>query len=926
MNKGKILILPWLAIIALLLPSVPTVAAAEAAGAPPEIETAETESWIVKWNGAAPAEFMAESRIIRYHETFNTYVAEPGPGIEREEWLDRWRKDGRIAYIHPNQKVRVLAAPRDEHFAAQQHLKQIRAPEAWDVVRENRAITIAVVDTGVDLTHPDLRGNLVPGINLIQPDQPPQDDHGHGTNVAGVIGAVTDNGIGVAGIVWRAKIMPVKAIEADGLGEEDKLGEGIRYAVDNGAKIVLLCVGLPRYSPFLEEVAEYAEAKGALLVSATGNKGQDVNYPAAYPTVLAVGGVDANKRVMVDSNYGPEVDLVAPWKVYTTALDGKYAEQEGTSMAAPQAAGVAALVWAQSPSLQPYEIRNLLRQTAEDIEHKGWDPYSGYGLLRADRAVKATYAADIYEPNNRRDAAKPLPVDTMISAELQNGADEDWFAINAPYAGRIVLELKPAPGTAADLAPDVIITHYRSANDQGKVYRDALNQTAVLQVEKGISHIRIRYADRRTSEAFRYVLTPVFQIGADPFEDNDRQYKAYSIPAGRHTLKGTFHRLNDQDWFSMDIPERGTLQLTLRPDTVRIDGAILIQRSGGQPRVFDSGLEGETEFVDAFEVTPGRYYILVSNVISDQAHPVRGEYTLTVEFMPKLTDPNEPNDRYYQATSMVPGMTYTGLIDKVEDNDWFSFELAEESLVELHLRDIPDNRLMLMTLLNEQQKQLRIDINPLGETTLSMRHTLAKGKYYVRLGANRAFQHQLYRLELKADPLVEGFRDISSHWARETIAEAARRGIISGYGDYTFRPDQTLTRAEAAVMIAKAFKLGGTSTVRYPDVSPSHWAYPSIAQGSREGIIAGYADGRFRPDRQVTRAEMAVMIAKAKKLKASAGQTAPFTDVKSSHWAAPWIRAMAEEGYVAGYADGRFKPEGSATRAEMTALLMKVLD
>jgi len=923
MKRMAIMLICAAMAVSLMHPAAANRAAAKQSAA--VAAAAEADSWIVKWNGEAPEEFIRESRIREYSEAFGTYVAEPLPGADPGEWFKRWQQDHRILYIHPNQRVNLLAAPNDEFFAAQDYLKQIRAPEAWDLANENASITIAVVDTGVDLNHPDLKDNLVPGVNLVQPGRAPQDDHGHGTNVAGVVGAVAGNGIGVAGLVWKAKIMPVKAIEADGLGEEHKLGEGIRYAVDNGAKIVLLCVGLHRYSPFLKEVAEYAESKGALLVSATGNKGQSVNYPAAYPTVLAVGGVDTDKRVIIDSNYGPEVDLVAPWKVYTTALGGKYAEQEGTSMAAPQAAGVAALVWAKYPSMEPYEIRSLLRQTAEDIEHRGWDPYSGYGMLRADRALREAARTDIYEPNGSRASAKTLPVDTMVSGELQNGRDDDWFLINAPYSGTVELKLQPAPGATGPL-PAVTVTHFRSENDQGVTYRDALNTTPRLKVAKGTSHIRIRYADRNASESFRYLLTPVFHIDADAFEDNDRQFRAYSIPAGRQTIKGTFHRLNDQDWFSVDIKESGSLQITLRTDTNRIDGAILVQRSGGEPKVYDSGLEGETEMVDAFDVSPGRYYILVSNVISDQAYPVRGEYTLTIEFTPKLTDPNEPNDRYYQATLLKPGSTYSGVIHRTDDQDWFAFEIENESYVELNLRNIPDDRLMLMTVMNDRQAQLFLDFNPLGETSLAIRQKLDKGRYYVRLGANRAFLHQMYQLELTVHPLTAGFRDIENHWAKAAIVQAVERGIVSGYGDYTFRPNRLLTRAEAAVMIARAFKLGGSAEADFPDVARSHWAYPYIARGTREGIIAGYADGRFLPDRLVTRAEMAVMIAKAKKLTVPAGTVTPFTDVPAGHWAAPWIRAMANAGYAAGYADGRFKPEGSATRAEMTALLMRVLE
>nr|WP_313784723.1 S8 family serine peptidase [Paenibacillus larvae] len=160
-----------------------------------------------------------------------------------------------------------------------------------------------------------------------------------------MIAATINNDIGIAGIAPNAKIMPIKAMEADGTGSEAKLGEGIRYAVDHGAKIVVLSLGLNKYSEYMKDTVKYAEDHDVLLVAATGNEAGSVKYPAAYPSVLSVGGVDANKQKSPLSNFGPELDIVAPFDVYTTWMGGVYDYNRGTSMAAPQVAGVAALVW-----------------------------------------------------------------------------------------------------------------------------------------------------------------------------------------------------------------------------------------------------------------------------------------------------------------------------------------------------------------------------------------------------------------------------------------------------------------------------------------------------------------------------------------------------------------------------------------------------
>jgi len=354
------------------------------------------DSWIVKWNDGVHPEFLETSDVISNMENVGAYVVRPSNGSQLTEWLDRWSADPGVEYFHHNQKIDLLAAPDDELFINQNYLQQIHANEAWDMTTENMSMTVAIVDTGIDLEHPDLQGNLIPGANLINYGQLPQDDHGHGTNVAGVLAARGNNQIGVSGLLWNARIMPIKALNGEGEGEEDKLGEGILYAVDHGAKIIVLSVGLIRFSPFLKEVSEYAADKGVLLIAAAGNEGSVVRYPAAFSTVFAVGSAGSDNRVMLESNYGPEIDIVAPWSVYTTAMGGGYIYNQGTSMSAPQVAGAAALLWSQHPEMQPNEIRNHLRQTTEDIESEGWDPYSGYGLLRADLALQNVYNNDMY--------------------------------------------------------------------------------------------------------------------------------------------------------------------------------------------------------------------------------------------------------------------------------------------------------------------------------------------------------------------------------------------------------------------------------------------------------------------------------------------------------------------------------------------------
>ena len=376
----------------------------------------KVESWLLKWRDTPPAVVPAGTRVISRQAEMATDIVVPEGSRENvSQWLEELRANDKVAYVQPNERVHVLASAQkrveanDPYLSRQAYLDLIGAKKAWNTVHDQTDITIALVDTGVDFNHPDLKNILLGGVNLLEPSQRPQDDNGHGTNVAGVLAASGNNGAGIAGILWRSRIMPIKALDKDGAGDESKLGEGILYAVRKGATIVVLSVGLYRYSAYMRDIVQYAESKGVLLVAASGNDGMQlgsrvaVEYPAAYPTVLAVGGVKPNGQPEPRSNSGPEIDIAAPWNVFTTALGGGYKEEEGTSMAAPQAAAAAALVLMVNPHFKPYQVRELLRQTAKDIGNPGIDEATGYGLLQIDKAVTAELKPDAYEPNDTRD-------------------------------------------------------------------------------------------------------------------------------------------------------------------------------------------------------------------------------------------------------------------------------------------------------------------------------------------------------------------------------------------------------------------------------------------------------------------------------------------------------------------------------------------
>ncbi|GIP40955.1 hypothetical protein J31TS4_42350 [Paenibacillus sp. J31TS4] len=745
---------------------------AESQVPPPDTRLSESAlSWIIHWKDEKAPELKDLSLLDADYPEHGLSVARPLSGKANDGWLQHWQASPYVDYIEPNQTYQVARTVTDPLAVDQTYLKQIHAEKAWDYVTSNTHITIAVVDTGIDLTHPDLKANLVAGTNLVNPNLPPRDDNGHGTSVAGILAAVANNDKGVAGLLWNAHIMPIKALEANGNGDEIKLGEGIRYAVDNGAKIVVLSLGLNKPSEYMRSIVRYAEEKGVLLVAASGNEGNAVKYPAAYPTVLAVGGATRDNLADKRSNYGPELDLVAPWDVYTTLPEGDYGTREGTSMAAPQVAAVAAMILTKYPDMKPYQVRSMLRQSAQDLGTSGWDTKTGYGLLRADRALTMEYRQDFLEPNDRPEDAKLISISKQTDAVLADSKDVDWYAVDAPYDGTLSLVVESA------VEGSIRLTHYPTLKSKGDSY---VSQAAVgvnIPVKKGRSYFKLESAVA-LAQPLTYHLTTKFLIYEDPFENNDRQFLAYTLPPRSTEIKGTLHKQLDEDWFVMHVDTDGILRLKLSVDTARIDPVLLIQQRGEREIILDQKGDGETETSAPIAVTPGTYYFRISN-IAGYTSPVVGEYTFTIDYSASYVDPNEPNDRPFEASVLLPGEEYTGLAETDEDVDWFRLKVEERSVVDFTLNDVPASISMRMALYDQALKPIQ-QTNALKGNQAVIRRQLEPGTYLLKLTPSKAFQDQLYRLKATVTPVGAPQNSPPAGPGKVRAAEPRASAVLTG--------------------------------------------------------------------------------------------------------------------------------------------------
>jgi subtilisin family serine protease len=292
------------------------------------------------------------------------------------------RADPRVRYAELDAVVHARRVPNDPFLPTQWSVTKTHAEQAWDVSTGSSQVVVAIVDTGVDPTQPDLSGKLVAGFDYVNNDQDPSDDNGHGTAVAGIVAANTDNGIGVAGYCWACRLMPVKVLGADGTGFASGLAQGIVWATDHGARVINASLGSTVDDLTLTAAAQYAWLHGVLVVAAAGNESSPIpDYPAALPNVLSVSASDDHDQLYGFSNSGALV--AAPGENSTTALGNSYVSFLGTSSAAPVVTGIAGLAFSLVQGATPAQVEQAIESSAVPIPGVASGRVDAYATLHA---------------------------------------------------------------------------------------------------------------------------------------------------------------------------------------------------------------------------------------------------------------------------------------------------------------------------------------------------------------------------------------------------------------------------------------------------------------------------------------------------------------------------------------------------------------
>ena len=471
-----------------------------------------------------------------------------------------------VILAEPNYKIHAFdTVPNDPLYYRQWAHPKMGSPAAWGYTIGSSSVTIAVVDTGIDETHPDLASKIVPGYDFVDGDSNPHDLNGHGTHVAGIAAAATNNSEGVAGTSWGARLMPVRVLDASGSGYTSDLIGGILWASQQGARIINFSLGGVNYSQALQDAVNVAHNAGLLFVAAMGNDNTSVTfYPAGMANVLGVAATNRYDLKAQYSNTGNHCDLAAPGgdMSYYHDPDGIYSTMptypvdmtttysyyenydylQGTSQATPYVSGLAALIWSRNPSLTADEVQQLMQSTAVDLGAAGWDPIYGWGRIDVAAAVAA--AVPINPPdlhaiaNTDGDGSYMVEWGSIQNATqytLQEDDNPNFTSPKLVYQGSATH--KDVSGQSAGYY------YYRVRAENAQAISD-WSQTRTAGVVPGSPTLQLTpdatYADE-------YLLSWTQVAGADGYILQESQTASFTLPATRYQGSALSYAVTGQD-------------------------------------------------------------------------------------------------------------------------------------------------------------------------------------------------------------------------------------------------------------------------------------------------------------------------------------------------------------------------------------------
>lgn len=470
-----------------------------------------------------------------------------------------------VEQVLENRIYHVELFADDPQLSNEWHLATVQAAAAWDTTTGNSEMLVAVIDTGVEASHPDLLGKVVQGTNLWHSSTDTGDGYGHGTMVAGVIAAAGNNGVGVAPLAWLNPVLPVRVTSDTGQTSSWILANGIQWAAEAGAKVINVSFAPLQNDTIVLRQCQLARLAGALVVISAGNTGKEGTGDGSE-AALFVSATDSSDKLAGFSTFGDFVDISGPGvAIWTTKINGQYGTPSGTSFAAPVVAGTAALVWSVNPEFRPVTVRQILLATADDIGPDGKDSQFGVGRVNAAAAVAMAVGfveeadsvkptVSIRSPSNAAELGAPTAVN--VTADDNDAvADVTLYVDGSPIAADFIAPyqflLNPArftPGThlvravasdvAGNTAKQEILVTFTGPPDTSAPTIRMLSPANGAEVD-GVVTIRADAVDNR-SITLAEVLIDGTPIGSVPFQEAGARlafnWDASTVAPGEHTI------------------------------------------------------------------------------------------------------------------------------------------------------------------------------------------------------------------------------------------------------------------------------------------------------------------------------------------------------------------------------------------------------
>ncbi|KRE91148.1 hypothetical protein ASG89_34475 [Paenibacillus sp. Soil766] len=448
----------------------------------------------------------------------------------------------------------------------------------------SKNIVIGVVDSGLNYIPKVFKGYIInDGKNMVEDNNDLSDSLGHGTAVASIIAMMLKYSNSQC-----IKIMPVKVISTTGGTQAETLAKGIEYAIDKKVNIILMSLGLDDDSILVSVAVKKAEENNILVIAPTGNEGKNtIKFPAAYPTVVAVGGIDRDGKVNNLSNFGEQVDVVAPWHV-EALWNNQMLQLGGTSFAAPQVAVLGAIILSNK-IIPPAKLRNIIKRTSQNESGVTWSEHSGYGLINVKDALALLLSeSEIMELYNTKEKSRILPIGKMEDDTITLGS-EYWYLVRIAYSGEIIFTYdQPNLNLEQSLF-----------DSTGRLIPLHENHAEVLA---GDYYYLIKMSESETHsiDQVSYSLVANFVIGKDAYEGtvgNDSMENAFFLEDVNNTYLGNFSRTDDHDFFKINFKVDSTVRINISVNTARIDPACLLFYRGREEEI-DNGSAGDPEEIE----------------------------------------------------------------------------------------------------------------------------------------------------------------------------------------------------------------------------------------------------------------------------------------------------------------------------------------